>query len=59
MTEMEKMKKRERNVNVKMNNGNWTNIISFFVVQLLPTLYDKTPCTRCRWTHAYTYTVYM
>jgi len=33
--------------------------MSFFVVQQLPTLYDKTLCIWRKWTHACTYTVYM
>jgi len=35
------------------------SIIPFFVVQTSPTLYDKTPCTRHRRMHAYTYIVYI
>jgi len=47
------MKKRERNGNVKINIWNGINIISVVVVKLSLTLYDETPCTWCRWTHAY------
>jgi len=54
-----KLEKRERNGNGKINNWNWINIVSVFVVQLSPTLYDKTPCTRCRRMYAYTYKVYV
>jgi len=57
--DMEKKKKRERNENGKINNWYWINIISVFIIQPSPTLYDKTPCTRRRRTHAYTYTVYI
>jgi len=55
--EAEKMKKGERNG--KINNWNWINIISVFAVQPSSTLYNEMPCTRRRWTQAYTYAVYM
>jgi len=42
ITETGKMKTKW---NGKINNWNWINIISVFVVKPLPTLYEEMPCT--------------
>jgi len=55
--ETEKIEKRERNGNGKIINWNWINIISFFVVQALRTLYNEAPCTQHRWSRLHIYSI--